>query len=93
LSKTTSFLVNQTAQHKAVAAVNNNKFRLFPPNLDHVLKKSLILLGGEIPNKMCTAHHKNLAYKQFKKDVELFLESDRSNTSCHHSSSVEQDYL
>jgi hypothetical protein len=67
LSKTTLFLVNQTAQHKAVAAINNNKFHLFPPNLDHILKKSSILLAGEIPNKMCTARHKNLAYKQSKK--------------------------
>jgi hypothetical protein len=47
LSKTTSFLDNQTAQHKAVAAVNNNKFCLFPPNLDQLLKRSSIPRGGE----------------------------------------------
>jgi hypothetical protein len=69
LSKTTSFLVNQTTQHNADAAVNNNILCLFPPHLDHLLKRSSMLLGGAMPNSICTARHKNLAYMQSTKKV------------------------
>jgi hypothetical protein len=67
LSKTTSFRVNQTAQHKADAAVNNNKLCLFLHIFDHLLKRSPILRGGEILNIKCSARHKNLACEQSKK--------------------------
>ena len=61
LSKTTLFLVIQIVQHKADAAVNNNKLCMLPPALDQLTNKSSMLWGGDIPNIKCTTRHRNLA--------------------------------
>jgi hypothetical protein len=62
--KTTSFLVSQTAQQSADAAVNNNVLYFLFALLDHLLKRSSMLWGGTIPNSKCTARHKNLTKRQ-----------------------------
>ena len=93
LSKTTSFLVIQTAQHKADAAVNNNELCLLPPVLDHLLNKSSMLWEA-ISQTLNVQHATRIWHRNNpKKGVEYFLVSDRSYTSYHHSNFVEQGCL
>ena len=86
LSKTTSFLVIQIVQHKADAAVNNNKLCMLPPALDQLTNKSS-MLWGVISQTLSVQRaigiwHNNIE----KRGVEWFLGSDRSSIFCHHSS-------
>jgi len=58
--KNTSFLVIQIAQQSADAVVNNNELNFLVATFDHLIKRSFMSRGGEIPKSICIARHRSL---------------------------------